>query len=165
MKIYTLILLLFTLSCGEVKPVATKLSRVKTEKKLEKDEIKLRKTQSNVFEVEVELNGALKIPCLLDTGCSAVSLPPYIVYTLIKIGTIKKEDYLPSQNYIIANGDIITNARFILRELKIGNYVLKNVECSMSNNELAPILLGQNVLNKFKKVTIDYKKEVLILEK
>lgn len=161
-KIITFILLIFTLGCGETKPVVVKQPKVE---KLQKNEIKLSRKNSSVFEVVVELNGALKVPMIMDSGCSDVSLPPYIIYTLIKIGTIKQTDFLSSANYTIADGTSIPHERVIIRELKIGNYTLKNIECSVGTSELSPILLGQSVLNKFKRVTVDYKKEVLILEK
>lgn len=163
MKKLLLLLLFITFSCGETKPVTVKA--VPKVEKIKKGEIKLIKDNSDVFEVVVELNGALKIPMMLDTGCSGVSLPPYIVYTLIKIGTIKETDFLPPANYIIADGSTVAHHRLILRELKIGEYVLRDVECAMSTTETAPILLGQVVLNKFKKVTVDYKRKVLIVEK
>lgn len=163
MKKLLLLLLFITFSCGETKPVAVKA--VPKVEKIRKGEIKLTKNSAEVFEVIVELNGALKIPMMLDTGCSGVSLPPYIVYTLIKIGTIKETDFLPPAYFIIADGSTVAHTRLILRELKIGEHIFKNVECSMSTSETAPILLGQEILNKFKKVTIDNKKQVLILEK
>ena len=59
----------------------------------------------------------------------------------------------------------MAHTRLISRELKIGEYTFKDVECSMSTSETAPILLGQEILNRFKKVTIDNKRKVLILEK
>mgnify|MGYP003421650086 FL=1 len=49
-------------------------------------------------------------------------------------------------------------------KLKIGNKYLYNIECSISNNLTAPLLLGQNVLNKFGKVTIDNERQILFLE-
>ena len=163
MKKLLLLLLCITFSCGETKPVAVKA--VPKAEKIRKGEIKLTKNSAEVFEVIVELNGALKIPMMLDTGCSGVSLPPYIVYTLIKIGTIKEKDFLSPAYFIIADGSTVAHQRLILRQLKIGEYTFKDVECSMSTSETAPILLGMEVLGKFKKVTIDNKKQVLILEK
>lgn len=163
MKTLTIILFLITFSCNEVKPTVSKSP--KKEVKLEVGEIKLDRKQCNTFEVLVELGNSIKIPMILDSGASTVSLPPYIVYTLIAADKITKKDVLTPRDYVIANGDVITNNRFILRELKIGDFILKNIECSVSTSNNSSLLLGQNVLSQFKKVTVDYNRNTLILEK
>ena len=52
-----------------------------------------------------------------------------------------------------------------LKTIEFGGIIINNVEASVSKNLEAPLLLGQNVLQKFGKVTIDNKNNILILEK
>jgi aspartyl protease family protein len=47
-------------------------------------------------------------------------------------------------------GTVIT-----LKEVKLGDAVLKNVQASVVHNQKAPLLLGQSVLERFGKITID----------
>jgi hypothetical protein len=42
-----------------------------------------------------------------------------------------------------------------VREIKIGDALLKNVEASVVLNQQAPLLLGQSVLERFGTITID----------
>lgn len=128
-------------------------------------EIDLVKSKANTFEVMVEINNTVKILALTDCGASEMSIPPHIAYTLITAGKLTVKDRLKSMNYTLANGQSEVNSRFLIRELKIGEYILKDIECSISNNINSKILIGQNVLNKFSTVTIDYKRNKLILQK
>jgi len=51
-----------------------------------------------------------------------------------------------------------------LREIKIGDSVLHNVEASVTHNQQAPLLLGQSVLERFGTVTIDNINSKLIIK-
>jgi aspartyl protease family protein len=128
-----------------------------------KTEVKLKKS-GGVYEVPVELNGVLKIDFIFDSGASDVSISPDIASTLIKTGTIEESDWLPGAYYRFADGTTAKSMRFILKSIKIGDKVVYNVTCSISNSLDAPMLLGQSVLKKFGKYTFDYKTEKLIIE-
>jgi len=128
-------------------------------------QIKMDELKGGIYEVPIIINNSLKIPFLLDTGASETSIPVYIFYTLIKNGTITKGDKLSEQTYRLADGSEMTSKRCVIRELKIGEHTLRNVSVSISDNTNSPLLLGQNVLGEFTKVTIDYKSDILILER
>jgi aspartyl protease family protein len=128
-----------------------------------KTEIKLKKA-GGVYEVPVELNGVLKIDFIFDSGASDVSISPDIALTLIKTGTIEESDWLPGAYYKFADGTTAKSMRFTLKSVKIGDKIVYNVPCSISNSLDAPMLLGQSVLKKFGKYTFDYKTEKLIIE-
>lgn len=128
-----------------------------------KTEVKLKKS-GGVYEVPVELNGVLKIDFIFDSGASDVSISPDVALTLIKTGTIKESDWLPGAYYKFADGTTAKSMRFKLKSVKIGDKVVYDVTCSISNSLDAPMLLGQSVLKKFGKYTFDYKNEKLIIE-
>ena len=54
-----------------------------------------------------------------------------------------------------ASGDIHEGTILKLKEVKLGDAVLKNIEASVVGNQKAPLLLGQSVLEKFGTITID----------
>lgn len=126
---------------------------------------KIKITKNNgVYEIPVILNDVLKINFIIDSGASEVSVSPDVALTLIKTGTITNNDFLPSQTYRFADGSTAESNRFIIRTISIGNQVLKNTEASISNSIEAPMLIGQNVLEKFGSITIDYKNQLLIIK-
>jgi aspartyl protease family protein len=126
--------------------------------------IKLIKTESGLLEVPVELNGVLKINFIFDSGASEVSLSPDVALTLIRTGTVSNTDFLPDQTYKFADGSIAKSKRFLIKELSIGAKKLYNIEASIANSIEAPMLIGQNVMNKLGSITIDYDSQLLIIK-
>jgi len=63
-----------------------------------------------------------------------------------------------------ADGSTAKSKRFKLKSLKIGDKIISNISCGISNSIDAPMLLGQSVLSKFAKFTFDNKKQLLIFE-
>ena len=122
------------------------------------------KKVGGVYSLPVELNEVLKINFIFDSGASDVSISPDVALTLLKAETIKDSDWLQGEYYKFADGSIAKSKRFKLKSLKIGNKVIRNVTCSISNSIDSPMLLGQSVLNKFGKYTFDNKRQLLIFE-
>jgi aspartyl protease family protein len=119
---------------------------------------------NGVYEVPVVINGVLKIGFIFDSGASDVSISSDIALTLIKTGTLKQTDFIGTQKYQFADGSIATSKTFIIREFTIGNKTLKNINASISNSIASPMLLGQSVLRKFGKFTVDNINHTLIIE-
>ena len=63
-----------------------------------------------------------------------------------------------------ATGEIHEGTKIRLREIKIGDSVLRNVEASVTHNQQAPLLLGQSVLERFGTITIDNINSRLIIK-
>jgi len=118
-----------------------------------------------VYEIPVILNGALKLNFIFDAGASDVSISPDVALTLIRTGTLSEKDFLGTETYKFADGSTAKSKVFIIKEIQLGNKKVFNVRASISNSIKAPLLLGQSVLNKFGKVTIDYDKGVIIFQK
>ena len=109
-----------------------------------------------VYMIPASINEVLNIKFIIDSGASDVSISPDIALTLLKTETIGKNDFLPGQSYKLADGSIAQSNRFKLRSLKVGNKVLKNIPCSISNSIDAPLLLGQSALEQLGTFTFDY---------
>lgn len=127
--------------------------------------IQLYGDSSGIYEVFTTLNDVLNISFILDSGASEVSITPDVALTLVRTGTIKDEDWLEGKTYMFADGSTARSKRFRLRKLIIGNYVIRDVEVSIANSLEAPMLLGQNVMRKLGKVSIDYRNNILCVEK
>lgn len=127
--------------------------------------IKMIESGTGVFEISALINNVLKISLILDTGASEVSISPDVALTLFKAKTISENDWLPGKYYQFADGSIGKSDRFIIRNLTIGNFILKDIETSISNSIEAPLLLGQSALKKLGRIQIDYiNKEFKILK-
>lgn len=119
------------------------------------EEVKYTKS-GGVYLIPVLINDVLQMKFIIDSGASDVSISPDVVLTLIKTETIKKRDWLPGKQYQLADGSIVQSDRFNIRTLKIGNRILKNVACSISNSIDAPMLLGQSALEQLGNFTFHY---------
>jgi len=75
---------------------------------------------------------------------------------LYKQGKLSQEDILGTRKYQIADGTIAEGTVIILKNVRIGNKTLNNVQASVVNNIGAPLLMGQSALSRFGKITIDY---------
>jgi hypothetical protein len=125
--------------------------------------IKMKK-DGNILKIPISINDVVNTDFIIDTGASNISISADLAILLIKSGTINGEDWLNDKYYQFADGSIAKSKTFNIKKLKIGNKYLYNLECSISNNLEAPLLLGQNVFNRFGKVTIDNERQIIYLD-
>lgn len=119
---------------------------------------------NRVYEIPITINDVLKINFIFDAGASDVSISPDVALTLIRTGTVSDSDFRGSETYKFADGSIAKSKVFIIKEIRIGDKVVRDIKASISNSINAPLLLGQSVLNKFGKVTIDYDKKIILFQ-
>ena len=124
----------------------------------------MKMSQGGVYEIPVELNGVLKISFIFDSGASDVSISPDVALTLMRTGTITDNDYIGQQRYVFADGSTAVSDVFYLQEVKVGDYTIKKVRASISNTLEAPMLLGQTVMQRMGKFSIDNNNHTLIIE-
>ncbi|MGE0635863.1 MAG: TIGR02281 family clan AA aspartic protease [Bacteroidia bacterium] len=129
------------------------------------DIIKLKKMAGGTYEIPVTLNGVLKINFIFDSGASDVSISPDVAATLIKTGTVKDSDFIGKQTYVFADGSSASSTVFIIRKIQIGNHEVTNIRASISGSIDAPMLLGQSVLERFGKITIDNVNQTLTFQR
>lgn len=129
-----------------------------------KNVVTMIKSADGTYEIPVQINGVLKIKFVFDSGASDVSISPDVALTLMKTGTVTKSDFIGTQRYQFADGTTAESKVFIIKELQIGNKKVTNVRASISNSVEAPMLLGQSVLQKFGKFTIDNNVHTITIE-
>lgn len=110
--------------------------------------------ESGVRYVWIYING-IRLRFIFDTGASSICISPAEATVLYRQGTLKKEDILDVEYFQDATGRISEGTKINLREVKIGEMVLENVNATVVDNVNAPLLLGQTVLERFGKIEID----------
>jgi aspartyl protease family protein len=110
--------------------------------------------QNGVRYVWIEVNG-IRLRFIFDTGASSICISPAEATVLYRQGTLLKEDILNVEYFQDASGNISEGNKVNLREVRIGNMVLDNVEALVVDNVNAPLLLGQTVLERFGSIEID----------
>jgi len=126
------------------------------------EKIKL-KRNGNLHEIHVEINNTVKLPFLFDTGASEICIPPSVARVLILNNTLSVKDTLQGRYYTFANGQYAYHRRFMIRKLRIGNVVLRNVTCSVGTTESTALLFGQSALRQFKHYKVDNKTNTLYI--
>ena len=126
-------------------------------------EIEMRKMYSGVYEIPCEING-LPLKFIFDTGASDVTISSIEAQFMLKNGYLNEESIKGKTNYQIASGEIQEGTIIQLKEIKIGNAILRNVNASVVHNQQAPLLLGQSVLERFGTITIDNINSKLIIK-
>lgn len=117
-----------------------------------------------VYEIPIIINGVMKLNFIFDAGATDVSISPDVALTLIRTGTVTDKDFLGTETYKFADGSIAKSKVLIIKEIQLGNKKVNNIKASISKSINAPLLLGQSVLNKFGKITIDYNRGVIVFQ-
>jgi clan AA aspartic protease (TIGR02281 family) len=126
-------------------------------------EVPMKKMYSGVYEVDCNVNG-LPLKFIFDTGASNVSISSVEAQFMLKNGYLKSDDIKGKEYFSTATGEISEGTIIRLREIKIGDAVLRNIEASVVHNQQAPLLLGQSVLERFGTITIDNINSKLIIK-
>ncbi len=119
--------------------------------------------RSGVYYIPCKINGS-EMEFIFDTGASDITMSLTEALFLYKQGTLTDSDFIGTQQYQIANGDVEEGTIIKLKTVEIGNRKLYNVQASIVHNLQAPLLLGQSALNKFGKISIDYNKGEITFE-
>ena len=118
--------------------------------------------KNGVYTVPVLINGILPLQFIVDSGAGDVSLPVDVFLTLLRTGTIGDDDFIGKAKYRLADGSTVESNRFLVRELKVGSHILRNVPASIESVKSTP-LLGQSFLSRFSSWALDNDRHVIIL--
>jgi len=126
------------------------------------NELKM-EVENGVRYVWIKING-ISLRFIFDTGASSICISPAEVAVLYRQGTLKKEDILDVEYFQDATGNISAGTKIILREVQIGDKVLKDVSATVVNNINAPLLMGQSILERFGSIEIDNDNKKIIFK-
>jgi hypothetical protein len=114
-----------------------------------------------VYQVTATINDWLTQPFTVDSGASDVQISAEVFSALYPPGSPPPQ-FLPGASYRLADGRVVGSRRFLIRRLRIANYVFPDVDASIGAPH-SPLLLGQNVLSRLGAWTIDNRRNVLVL--
>ena len=117
-------------------------------------EIAVKRNPGGTFEIPCDINGR-QLQMIFDTGASDVTISSVEANFMLKNGYLSEKDVKGKKYYQIANGEISAGTVITLREVKIGDAVLRNVDASVVKSQKAPLLLGQSAMERFGTITID----------
>lgn len=126
-------------------------------------EVSMIKKYSGTYEIPCKVN-ELPLKMIFDTGASDVTISSVEASFMFKNGYLSDDDVKGKQHYMTASGEIHEGTVIRLKEVKIGEATLKNIEASVVHNQKAPLLLGQSALEKFGTITIDNVNTKLIIK-
>jgi hypothetical protein len=112
--------------------------------------------------VPVMINGAVQLDFTLDSGASVVSIPADVAMTLMRTGTITRDDFLGNETFQLADGSTVPSTILRIRSLKVGDLELRDVEASVSDVK-GPLLLGETFLARLSTWSVDNQRHVLVL--
>ncbi len=99
---------------------------------------------------------------ILDTGCSGALISVAEANYLYQKGLLTEADFIGTASSYIADGSILEHAVINLKEVIIGDQILcKDVQASVSENPGAPLLLGNEVLDRAATFSIDNENKVI----
>lgn len=168
MKKYVLLLslIMVLLSCGgeKKKPIYVDLDEV-TEESLyaqSGDEIIVPfRNENGVKYVAVKVNG-VGFEMIFDTGCSGALISVAEANYLYQKGKLSQDDIRGTAQSQIADGSVVENMVVNLKEVVINDQILcPNVKATVSANINAPLLLGNEILDRLATIKIDNENETL----
>jgi aspartyl protease family protein len=118
---------------------------------------------NGTYQIPVEING-VTMSFTFDTGAGLISISATEAVYLYKQGKLKDEDFIGTANFQDANGNITEGTIILLQTVKIGDRTINNIKASVVHNMVAPLLFGQTALEKFGKISIDYKRDEITFE-
>ena len=116
---------------------------------------------------------------MYETSCSINGYSKKVIYTpltrlvtcsvdfaleLLKQGVIKKDDFKGNPEDIISTGNIIHKSVFTLKDFRLGNKTIRNVDVYVWHGSTYPFLINKVTLEKFGKATIDTEKSIITFD-
>lgn len=114
------------------------------------------KEENGVKLIPVKVNGQMTVDMILDSGCSGTLISISEAQYLYNKGCLTPDDFLGTTQSTIADGSIVENMVVVLHELIIGDQICcSEVMATISDNTQAPLLLGNEVLNRAPAYKVD----------
>lgn len=117
--------------------------------------------EGGVKTIRVSLNG-MPVDMIFDTGCSGTLISLAEAQYMYNKGLLTDDNFLGMSNSQIADGSIVENMVINLDKIVIDEkLVCYDVQATVCLNNDAPLLLGNEVLNRTASYTIDNQNKVI----
>ena len=122
------------------------------------------RSENGVKFVSVKVNGML-LEMIFDTGCSGALISVAEANYMYQKGKLSQDDFLGTASSQIADGSIVENMVVNLKEVVINDKIMcPNVIATVSKNINAPLLLGNEILDRLATVVIDNENKNLVFK-
>lgn len=125
--------------------------------------IPFKRGNGGLIYIQLSINGSNE-EFIYDTGASGITLNLSTYQKLKSKGLISDADLLGITQAMMANGAIANCYEVMLRTVQLGGFVVKNIPALIMPDANAALLLGQSVISKFGKVSIDYVAQTITFE-
>jgi clan AA aspartic protease (TIGR02281 family) len=115
------------------------------------------------FTVPVAINGVVSLNFTIDSGASDVVIPADVAGTLVRSGTLTRDDLMGNKTFVMANGEQVPSSEFRIHTLKVGTLILHDVVGTVGDARGA-LLLGQSFLSRLASWSFDNSRQVLVLK-
>jgi clan AA aspartic protease (TIGR02281 family) len=115
------------------------------------------KRKNGTLWVPAQINKAVAIDFVVDSGAADVTIPVDVFLTLMRTGSISEKDKVGEGKFSTADGSVVEGIRFKLASLQVGDQVLTDVVASVipKSSVRSDPLLGQSFLSRFQSWSID----------
>lgn len=122
------------------------------------------RNENGVKYVQVKVNG-VSFEMIFDTGCSGALISVAEANYLYNKGRLTEDDIVGTSKSQIADGSVVENMVVNLREVVINDQIVcPNVLATVSSNVNAPLLLGNEILDRTATIKIDNENQALIFK-
>lgn len=128
----------------------------------------------NSVEFTIGANGVQLIPCIINNVSSNMAIDEKAknatfsyedALTFLKEGRITKNDFKENEKAIDKDGNIVEKSTLVIKEIKLGNSIIKNIEAIVMKNMKVSLIIDKLNLSKFGEVIIDKDKKKLTINK
>ncbi len=109
--------------------------------------------EGGVYKIPCEVNG-LRLKLIFDTGASNVCISENVAIMMLENDYLSVNDIQGTSQSVVADGRIVDHTKITLRNIKIGDKVLNNIEAVVIEGQSAPLLLGQSAIKRLGRYTI-----------
>lgn len=119
--------------------------------------------KGGVKTLPVTINGIINVDMIVDTGCSGCLISLSEARYLYEKGQLTEEDFIGVGQSMIADGSIVENMVVRLKKIEIGRKLqASNITATVSENVAAPLLLGNEVLDRVRSISIDNENQCVL---
>ena len=117
-----------------------------------------------VYTVSASLSGGVPQTFILDSGSTSVVIPRSMLPKLIAEGRLSMKDYADKTELTVADGRKVSGKVYTLRSVTVAGRTIDDVRCVVADSDKDGLpLLGQTVLGRFNRWTIDNVHHTLIV--